>query len=145
MFTSLINGLPCTAPQYLAEFVISRKAKKLNKVLEDKFWFADEWKREYKLQVIAANSLLKLFEVTDILAGLRSQEGSWIYSLTNKALIDILNRQKIKNKNIAVTKQPVHIEIKENPTILSKPKTMKKNNMLDKLEELDGDVQRHDF
>lgn len=148
MYKSLIDGHECTQQHYLVEFVISRKAKKLGLSLPHKFWNTDEWKKEYKLQMIAANSLLKIFTATEILEGLRSKEGNWIYSLQNRTLIDIINRQKvIEDKNQKTREEMKNIDLNidySNETVV-KPIQQKKKNTLDTLEEIDAELQRNNF
>lgn len=150
MYKSLIDGHECTEHHYLVEFVIARKAKKLGLTLPPKFWNTDGWKKEYKLQVIAARSLLKIFEIEDILAGLRSQQGNWIYSLQNRSLIDIINTIASQRKTTVETKVKIQkaqseIKVVESTETIAKPSIRTTKNILDTLEGIDADVQRNSF
>lgn len=146
MYKSLIDGHECTEHHYLVELVISRKAKKHGLVLPDKFWSYDEWKKEYKLQVIAARSLLKIFDTQDILDGLRSKEGCWIYSLKFPGLVDIISNEK-KRKEKKIPNQPEKPQHAASPVSKTdaKPVIQKRKNILDTLEGIDANVQRNSF
>lgn len=145
-YKSLIDGHDCTAHHYLAELVISREAKKQGTTLPPKFWNLDSWKKKYKLQIIAAHSLLKIFDMQDILNGLRCKEGNWIYSLQYRGLVDIIQNEK--NKQAAAVKPkltvPTDIENKNEAITTVKPKIQKQENLLEKLEQVDV-IQRYNF
>ena len=87
---------PCKPAHYLAEVAVTRHAKYLKIPLPVKFWNTDAWKKEYKQQIIAANSLLKLFEIEVILAVLNSKDGNWIYSLNQPKIIDLARREEAR-------------------------------------------------
>lgn len=146
MFKSLIDGHECTEHHYLVELVMQREVQKRGETLPVKFWNLDLYKKKYKLQVIAARSLLKIFSISQILDGLRCKDGNWIYSLQYRNLIDIINTEiKRKEKIIPVVpKIVIEVPIEKTET-LAKPRTKPKENIMDKLDNIDANLQRHSF
>jgi hypothetical protein len=129
-----------------------REAKKSGVTLPPKFWNVQEYKKKYKLQVIAALSLLKIFSIQDILEGLRCKEGSWIYSLRFNGLIDIINTEKTKREraeaiaDVVKNHKYIDVDIDNTKETLVKPAKRKKGEtLLDKLEDIDADTQRSCF
>lgn len=94
--------------QFLVEVVLERYAKKDKKELPFKFWRAELWKRQFGLQMIWANQLLKLYSFTAIYnALLKNPSGKKVYSLNAKWLDpiikheeDVLKRQKASQQQI---------------------------------------------
>ncbi len=129
---------PCKPAHYLAELAVTRHANYLKIPLPVKFWNTDEWKKEYKQQIIAANSLLKLFELEVILAALNSKDGNWIYSLNQPKLIDLAKREEARitiERKFAETSKKLEYDP---ANINAVPKVQGKSNAISKLRGLDG-------
>jgi hypothetical protein len=86
-----------TPAQYLAELVCERIAKKDGKTLPVKFWNTDRWKKIFLQQLLAANTLLKVYHPIAIIRALRTQKTS--YSLRAKWLLDTIEKEQ---KNLLV-------------------------------------------
>ena len=128
----------CKPTHYLAELAVTRHANKLKVVLPFKFWNTDEWKKEYKQQIIAAHSLLKLFSIESILAALNSKDGNWIYSLNQPKIIDLAKQEEARLKmEIKINEQSQKLEYNPN-NINKRPKSQGKDNILNKIRGLDG-------
>lgn len=95
---SRFTGHETTPSHFLVEISMMRKAIKDKKPLPQNFWNSPIYKSEYKLQIIKAANLLKYFSLEDIMRGLESKDGSWIYSLSYKGLIDIIKKHQSLNK-----------------------------------------------
>src|SRR5436305_18032 len=74
-----------TAAQWLGEFMCERRADRQKKSLHLQFWKTKPWDTIYRLQVIAANRLLKRLPTDTgmkaIMRFLRSPKGKTVYSL----------------------------------------------------------------
>jgi len=80
-FRSLSTGKPCTASQYVAEMVCTRKSEKDNKgSLAFKFWSSSH-KDEYQTQIRLASKIIKQYGVDVVLHYLKSPKGIKTYSL----------------------------------------------------------------
>lgn len=136
---SRISGKPCRPAHMLVEIVLLRKAKKTNTILHGKFWNDSLWQKEYRQQIIAANSLLKLFPLQAIIAGLDSKDACWVYSLNYSGLIDIIRREhsKIEQTQRILESQ----KLASTPTNVvdanQVPVTTRKTTLKDRLRELD--------
>ncbi len=89
-----------TKAQMIAELTCQRFfATKGFKVLPPKFWSDQRFSRHYKLQIIKANGLLKIYSFDAIMNALKSKEGKNAYSLNAKWVDSIIatEEQKIKN------------------------------------------------
>lgn len=95
---SRFTGHETTPSHFLVEIAMMRKAIKDKKTLPQNFWNSPLYKNEYKLQIVKASNLLKYFSLEDIIRGLESKDGSWIYSLSYKGLIDIIKKHQSLNK-----------------------------------------------
>jgi len=130
-----------------------RESKKSGVQLPPKFWNNQDYKKKYKLQLIAALSLLKIFSIQDILDGLRCKEGNWIYSLKFNGLIDIINNEKkrrertIAIEDVVKNHKYVDVDIDNSKETIVKParRNNKGETLLDKLEGIDADTQRNSF
>lgn len=132
------NGKMVSAAQYLAEFICERKAKRQKADLHYRFWLSEQWEKEYKGQIAAAHKLLKNYDCKAIIDGLNSSAGVKIYSLRAPHLEDIIKRSIASKKNQPVSK-PKSVE----RNLLDKGKIeLKKNNILDKLKEIDDGTTR---
>lgn len=147
-YKSLIDGHECQPYHYLAELVLVREAQKHGETLPPKFWQLDAWKKKYKLQIIASHSLLKLFDMQDILDALRSPKANWIYSLSYRGLPDIINTFVKSREKARVVRQDmknVELDIDNSQETIAKPRTQNRKNLLDSLEGIDVDVQKNSF
>lgn len=66
------------------------------KELPPKFWNDIRFARNYRLQIIKANSLLKIYRPQAIINALKSKQGSSIYSLTAKWLDSLIAVEQAK-------------------------------------------------
>lgn len=128
----------CKPAHYLAEIAVTRHANYLKTPLPYKFWNTEEWKKEYKQQIIAANSLLKLFKLEVILAVLNSKDGNWIYSLNQPKLIDLAKREEARltiERKFAESSKKLEYDPSN---VTAVPKVQGKSNVISKLRGLDG-------
>lgn len=127
------TGEPCQPAHYLAELSITRKAAKFGKTLPFKFWNTPEWKRDYRLAIMASHSLLKVFELEPILAALNSDDGKWIYSLNYKGLFQLIVREKnrLEVEQKLIDSRPTIVVSPENVNHV--PKQQSKKNTFTKL------------
>ena len=99
-----------TAPQYIAELIISRQSKFLKQTLPPKFWLNDkyiDWRKKYLNQIRRANAINKSgFSFEIILKALNSYNGKWICSLFNKKL-DFLLTEADRKQEIVEIKEKV--------------------------------------
>src|SRR3954466_5444680 len=95
-YTSLNTGQPCKAPHLIAEIMLTREARKKNVQLPYKFWNTDEWKKKYKLQIMAAHALLKVYSAEAILNALKRKDCAWQYSLRAGNLPDVIDEEQKK-------------------------------------------------
>jgi len=104
-YTSRYGGGWITAAQYLAEIMCERQAQRKEQGLCVKFWNSQPWKKQYMLQLLTANKLLKKYSEREIIAAVNSQFGSKIFSLTAKPLLLPLLKQ-IKKQTVDITNIP---------------------------------------
>ena len=88
------SGSFVTAEQYIAELMCERQARRKKLDLPQKFWQIDHWKKPYKIQLIAAQGLLKIYDAKAILNALKAKDGSNIYSLHAPHIDDIIKREQ---------------------------------------------------
>ena len=89
-YTSPSSGESCTAPQYIAEILITRQEASKNNRVPYKFWNLPKYKKRFIQQIIWVNALLKLNEPKVVIAALMSKDGLTIYSTANKYLIRLI-------------------------------------------------------
>ena len=93
-YQSNYGGNYTTAGNYIAELVCERLAAKDKVTLPVKFWNTDKWKKIYLMQLLAATSLLKMYEPVAILNALKK---NWkCYSLKAKWLDDDFKLEQSK-------------------------------------------------
>ena len=86
-YTSPNTGQEVTEPNYIVELISINKAKKDNNgVLPKKYWNLPKYQKFYKLQLIAANRLLKKFDAVPIINFIKNSP--WIWSLAPKWVAD---------------------------------------------------------
>ena len=93
-YKSLNTGEICKPAHLIAEIMVQRKFK--GKVLPLKFWNDVKYKKEYKQQIVAANSILKVYSPQAILAALSHRDLEWCYSLRYEKLHDRINAEQTK-------------------------------------------------
>lgn len=126
--------------QALVDIVLERMFAKRGLKLTKKYWQREECLRDYKLQLIYASSLLKLYSFQAIINALRSKQGLNIWSLNAKWLDPII---KIEQAKIDKKEKEITESIKNSPVKITEPTvqgnsirpTFKtKQSILDKLE-----------
>lgn len=127
------NGKEVSAAQYISEMICERIAKKNKKDLHYRFWLSDEWQKQYKGQIAAANKLLTKYTCSRVIKALLTKNGLKIYSLRAPHLIGIIEQTPEPNEESYENKAPV------NRVLLNKGKSAVNNNknVLDKLKEID--------
>lgn len=95
-YQSPSTGESCTPSQLIAEIMVTREIRKKEKCVPFKFWNNEPWKKKFKQQIIAANSMLKLYEPAAILAALARKECSWQYSLRANGIADVIEEEQNK-------------------------------------------------
>jgi len=115
-YNSPSTGEPCKAPHLIAEIMISREAKKKNIPLPHKFWNTDEWKKKYKLQIMAAHTLLKVYSAQAILNTLKRKDCQWQYSLRANGIPEAIDEEQKKlDKEVKLIEESKKVEV-QNPT-----------------------------
>ena len=103
-YKSPSTGEYCTEPQYVAEVLCQRQAKK-EKVgtLAYKFWNSGKWKNIYIRQISSANKLIKEFGDGVLIKFINSKEGRDIFSLGMRTIKEKISKFKnnISQDNIS--------------------------------------------
>lgn len=86
-YKSPTSGKSCSCAQYLAELVTKRKADKDRVSLPSGWWNSTTWKTLFQRNIMAAHSLLKIFDEIAIIRGLKRKECSWCWTLNHKSLL----------------------------------------------------------
>lgn len=135
-YPSPIDGRLLSPQQYLTEIACKRKAEKEGTKLPSGFWQLFEWKKFYSLQMIAANSLLKIYSIEIIINALNSKECSWMYSLSMKSLRENCEKQKIiADRQKELKQQQPKQEIVTKDTNIKPKDSVQKNNIRSKLDD----------
>jgi len=122
-----------TEAQTLADFLCKRKGQVQKIPTPDGYWNSQEWKEEYKKNIIAANSFLKLYSYTVIMNVLNSKAFKNIYSLRFPGLMKALEEEegKLKRQQAMEEFKMAKVEKKEvDNTPVSAPKISNKNKSL---------------
>lgn len=82
-----------TAAQYISELVCERRFKHEGKDVIPEFWNKPDWAKTFQYQIRLANALLKIYSDRAILNALNSKEGTSIFSLNNRFLDGIIERE----------------------------------------------------
>lgn len=97
---------------YLVEIVSQRQAKLRGESLSEGYWKRAYWDKYYKLQMIQARALLKLFNEIDIIRALNYKGGQKIYSLGAPWLQDLIREcQEIREKKQVVAEEKANVEV----------------------------------
>lgn len=91
-------GKPCTASQYITDLIVKRRAEKEKKTLPYNYYKIPEWQKIYKVTIIKANSLLKLYSAEAIVKTL--EEEKKIYSLNAPWLPELIEKKEKQLKDI---------------------------------------------
>lgn len=84
--------------EFLAELIVRRKFRQKEKIeLPDKFWNLPKYKTEYQLQIRAAQKLLNIYDIDDIMTVIA--ENVWIYSLNLKRIPEMIDSKIIDRQN----------------------------------------------
>jgi hypothetical protein len=136
-FQSPSTGEACTSAQYIAEILITRRAKKEKKPLPHKFWNDDNWKKKFKVEMIAINSLLKIYDEMAVVKALESQKGKTIYSIRCPWLDELIEEEQTKLQQTPEIQKdiPVKVETTEQKDM---GKTFGKKTNISRLRDLDG-------
>ncbi len=127
--------------QQIAEILFKRIAAKNQNTLPVKFWNDERYARDYRLQLIKINALMKVYEPQAIINALLSPKGKNIWSITAPWLDPLiaeeqkrivkLAEQKVKfEEPVNVADIPLDVVPKEKMT-----GPIKKKSVLEKLDE----------
>lgn len=87
-------------PQYFAELLVARKAKKDGVVLPLRYWSNPEfiiWTKEYKSQVFGATKLLRIFDSDVIIKTFLQND--WVYSAHSPRFQQLIREESRKQAN----------------------------------------------
>lgn len=134
-FKSVYTDKLVTEAQYLAELMCERLAKHRGLTLHKGFWYTENWRRDFLMQLRFANQLIKLYSIEAILSALRSVDGKKIYSLAAKWLDPLIKSEQDKIDAKASQTKPVE---KPKPVIVdlptNRPNFDKSKTLTDKLD-----------
>lgn len=130
------NGKTVSAAQFITEIICENKAIREKKDLHYKFWTNKEWANFYKNQIASAHKLLKKYDASAIIKGLKNTKARNIYSLRAPHLIPIieqeqavLDSQPSVQKNYDDSRQVENIKFRKN---------IQSKNIISKLREIDN-------
>lgn len=142
-YMSKYGGNNITPANYIVEMICERLALK-DKLgaLPMKFWALPKWKKTYMMQLLTANSLLKLYSPQAIIAGLRKHPK--VYSLRAAWLDDTFKEEQEKVDKMAAQMEEISqretLPAKEQAQpVIEKPRESFSNNksVISKLRDLD--------
>lgn len=133
-FKSKFSGFEVSAPQYLAELMCMRLAKKNNLPLPDKFWNTTEWRMPYKQQLMAAHALLKVYNAKAVVAAVNRKEVSWMYSLRYDGLKQLIVEEQAKLARIEERIAKIETPVVDIATSKPQKPFSPKNNRINKLD-----------
>ena len=129
------SGDPCTFPQYAAELLCVREAKKKKLDLGHKFWNTELWKKKFTTHIVSVNKKLKKYDAQAILNALHRKDMAWALSLFIPAMDAAIKEEQSKlNKEAA---RPIEVIEFEDKTHEKPIKPIGKKTKLTKLRELD--------
>lgn len=121
-----------TEAQRLVDFVAPRYASWKKLTMTDKYWKNPNFIGWYKYQIMAANSLLRVYKYQDIIQALIDENMNWCSSLKYQGLIEVIQKIKYnRERKEALEKKPVKTQTFVEEEYV--PATKKKINNLDKL------------
>lgn len=92
-YVSKFTGQLCTCPQYLAEIMCLRKAKKEGIALPPRFWSTSKWSVFYRSQMVAANAFLKTYSESILVDAVNRADCQWFFSLRSPQFAQKLAEQ----------------------------------------------------
>lgn len=116
----IVDEKPITFQQYIAETMCERLAKKNGTDLPVRFWQNPRWGKEFRKQVLAVNSLLKLYCPAAIILALRATPN--LYSLCATWFDDILKEKQCAIQPILDTDTQAQEEWAELKAQATKPR-----------------------
>lgn len=102
-YISLFDQRETNAQHYAIEIVLMRQAEASKKTLPFKYWSTDEWKPQYKREMIKVNSLIKIFGEENLIRTLR--EHKWIKTLYVKKLPDLIKEKKVVKTELVIVEE----------------------------------------
>lgn len=129
------SGEPCTFPQYAAELLCAREAKKKKIDLGLKFWNTEAWKKKFTTHIVSVNKKLKKYDAQAILNALKRKDMAWALSLFIPAM-DTAIKEEQRKLDKEAAKPKVVLEFEDN-TEKQPIKPKGKKTTLSKLRELD--------
>ena len=114
---------------FLSKLMCERKAKSENIPLPLGYWNSKEWRLFFKQQVLAANTLLKIYPFPVIVAAVKNKKTNWVWSLRSPQLKNVLIEENAKyerlleieekKKEMAAKQEKVEIVQTENAPVIS--------------------------
>ena len=129
------NGKEVSAAQYITELICENKARLEKKDLHYRFWTNKIWSKYYRDQIASANKLLQKYDAKSIVNALKDTHASKIFSLRAPHLIAIIDKHQ---KLLEAENKDFTLDINRESTGTFRS-TVKRNNILSKLKELDDD------
>ena len=120
----------CTAAQLIAEIIITRKYKKKKKSLPFKFWNDPLYKAEFVKEIIAANTLLKVYNEIAVVNAVLRKDTEWMTSLRIKKWKEFIDEEQEK---IDLNEKQSQ---KSTDIVISSTDTMQKNTTKSRLDRL---------
>lgn len=123
----------CTVSQFLAEQIIIRRYKRKKQSLPYKFWNESPYKSEYVKEIIAANTLLKVYNEVAIVNAFMRKDAEWMTSLRIKKWIILIKEEQEKiNRALSAIQTSQDITTQDVTQI---PKTPTTKSKLDRLKD----------
>jgi hypothetical protein len=139
VYTSKYTDRKLTAAQKIAEVICEKQATKRAEQLIYRFWNSPKWEKEFKTQLFFANSLLKLYSLQAILAGLKDKRAYGVYSLGAAFILDEIFKEEQAKLDKAEAEFKDAPAPEEKQVVMEKPRPkfqQKGKNLLSKLEGL---------
>lgn len=128
-----------SAAQFVTELICEKKAQIDKKDLPAKFWNLPHWKSFFRQQILVANGLLKIYNEVPVIRAVKASYG--LYSLRAPQLDNLLKAEQHKWELEQKNLQAITV-INEKASTISKPRPPRiKDNILSRLEELDGEEE----
>jgi len=128
-----------SAAQYITELICEKKAKVDSNDLPKQFWQLPKWAPFYRMQIVAANGLLKIYHPTAIIRALQSTKAYGIFSLRAPHLDAIIKEEQARFELAEKQRSQAVSTVKRNTLdSVPRPRQQKKSH-LDRLREIDGE------
>ncbi len=132
------TGDYCTCAAFVAEMMCKKNAENKNEgSLPYKFWSKKPWDWTFKRQLFLANKLIKEFGEQPLVRAVESSDFKRIFSLNHPSAKKIIKKYRsiIENER---NKETQAVEYKTEATHRSKTYGSKKNNILQKLRDIEN-------